>query len=564
MGIAAFFKNVVNTCGKFAVDTAVGLPGNILGDTISDIIQNAVNKYTDRHTLNSVTRDYVKSLECVDILGAVAEECVGKKYKHEKDLITEFFKKLLALYSEERNSDSAIMEGFLAKSETYNGLTPDDKALVRDTFYELREHLLDQQFKKLGDDNKVLYHCIESLFDPKAFAKAIAEELAGKKTDAEVAEVVKSKYSFTYIKHECPECKAQGSHYVRYDAKTGRLHCDHCNATFTLEHNQKNYLTKDYFDNALKILEGNLTKIVIEDGDKTRMTVTEQGGAILGAIADLRSDINGNNATLIQKTAVLEEENRKQKKELEEKQKQIEQLKQTASGSSTRNSTFVSNNPPKQNDVGFRTPYNANKYSIDEIDFNLMASIANGNKKTPYSEKENDKAGASGIYKGKYSFPNGNSYDGDMLNGKPYGHGIENNVLGRKKFEGEYKDGERYGHGIEYHYNGEKEFEGEYKDGERHGHGIEYHYNGEKEFEGVYKDGKRHGHGIEYRYDGEKEFEGEYENGKRHGHGIEYSRGNKKFEGEYQEGLRHGYGIEYGGGNKKFEGEYQNGKNARN
>ena len=296
MGIAAFFKNVVNTCGKFAVETAVGLPGNILGDTISDIIQNAVNKYTDRHTLNSVTRDYVKSLECVDILGAVAEECVGKKYKHEKDLITEFFKKLLALYSEERNSDSAIMEGFLAKSETYNGLTPDDKALVRDTFHELRKHLLDQQFKKIGDDDKVLYHCIESLLDPKAFAEEIAKKFSALDSNAQVAEVVKSNYSFTYIKHECPGCHTNN---VRYNPEKRGLLCVSCGDKFTLEpleQNWKDHLSKEHFDKAIKELEDDLKEVVEGEGEKTRESLDNMQDKIEKQdkkLDEIKNSING-------------------------------------------------------------------------------------------------------------------------------------------------------------------------------------------------------------------------------------------------------------------------------
>ena len=148
-------------------------------------------------------------------------------------------------------------------------------------------------------------------------------------------------------------------------------------------------------------------------------------------------------------------------------------------------------------------------------------------------------------------------------------------------FEGEYLNGKRKGKGIEYYNGGELKFKGEYLNGKRNGKGKEYYDDDKLMFEGEYINGKRwNGKGYnksdniefeikngkgnvkEYYDDGELEFEGDYLNGKRNGKGVEYyDDGNIEFEGEYLNGKINGKGKDYfKNGHLKFEGEYLNGK----
>ena len=58
-------------------------------------------------------------------------------------------------------------------------------------------------------------------------------------------------------------------------------------------------------------------------------------------------------------------------------------------------------------------------------------------------------------------------------------------------FEGEYLNGKRHGKGIEYDINGRWEFNGEYLNGEKNGKGIEYKKNGDMSFIGKYLNGEK-------------------------------------------------------------------------
>ena len=126
-------------------------------------------------------------------------------------------------------------------------------------------------------------------------------------------------------------------------------------------------------------------------------------------------------------------------------------------------------------------------------------------------------------------------------------------------FEGQYLNGKKSGKGIEYYENGEIKFEGIYLNGKKikgkgydsegnknfilkgNGKGKEIYNNGNIKFKGEYLNGKRwfgkgfneyrrelfeikYGRGIikEYDYNGKLEFEGECINGKKNGKGIEY------------------------------------------
>ena len=81
-------------------------------------------------------------------------------------------------------------------------------------------------------------------------------------------------------------------------------------------------------------------------------------------------------------------------------------------------------------------------------------------------------------------------------------------------------------------------YEGEYLNWKKQGKGIEYDYYENKIYEGEYLNGIRHGKGKEYDKDENKIYEGEYLEGKRHGKGIEYDNQGDAYEVEYYEGKK--------------------------
>ena len=121
-------------------------------------------------------------------------------------------------------------------------------------------------------------------------------------------------------------------------------------------------------------------------------------------------------------------------------------------------------------------------------------------------------------------------------------------------------------------------FQGEYLNGKKYGKGIEFYDNGNIKYEGYYLNGKRwngmmhdkifytvcniiNGKGIIKEYDNENNliFEGEYFYGLRNGKGKEYNKDrNLIFNGEYLYGKRwNGYGYD---ANKNIIYELKNGK----
>ena len=157
-------------------------------------------------------------------------------------------------------------------------------------------------------------------------------------------------------------------------------------------------------------------------------------------------------------------------------------------------------------------------------------------------------------------------------------HGIEYRYNNKKHmiFEHEYKNGKKIGkEKMKIFFNDKLIFEGESLNEKKNGKGIEYDLKGKKIFEGEYLNDKRNGKGIEYNFDGE--FEGEFRNGKKwdgigknkkgeidydiiDGYGTikEYDKGKLIYEGECSNGYRHGIGIEYDfiTGKIKYKGRF--------
>ena len=122
-------------------------------------------------------------------------------------------------------------------------------------------------------------------------------------------------------------------------------------------------------------------------------------------------------------------------------------------------------------------------------------------------------------------------------------------------FEGEYLNRKRNGKGIEYYNNGKKKFEGEYLNGKRHGEGIEYNENGNINYIGEYLNGERWKAKFDIYVKGNKATI-EYVNGQIWN--FKYYDNRNKIISEIKEGK--GYRKFFYNYTLRFEGGYLNGK----
>ena len=183
----------------------------------------------------------------------------------------------------------------------------------------------------------------------------------------------------------------------------------------------------------------------------------------------------------------------------------------------------------------------------------------------------------------KYEYQKKNKkYEGNFLNGKYDGKGIEYDESEKEIVQGEYKEGKLIkgtytlndynyikqkgfnytrvkivgigeinrdhtlfsGKGIHYDINGLKIYEGTCSN-YSYEKGILYNGYGDKLYEGDFKKNKYSGKGILY-FLGRKIYEGEFLDGLYDGEGILYKRdGTKEHEGHFSKGLEHGYGVSY-------------------
>lgn len=100
---------------------------------------------------------------------------------------------------------------------------------------------------------------------------------------------------------------------------------------------------------------------------------------------------------------------------------------------------------------------------------------------------------------GRYAWPNGDSYNGEWLDDKRHGKGIDTYASGHR-YTGEFADGQRHGQGTYTFPDGES-YVGEWREGKRHGVGTNIFPDGER-YVGEWRQGDRHGQGVAYRADG--------------------------------------------------------------
>ncbi|XP_042509456.1 phosphatidylinositol 4-phosphate 5-kinase 5-like [Macadamia integrifolia] len=141
----------------------------------------------------------------------------------------------------------------------------------------------------------------------------------------------------------------------------------------------------------------------------------------------------------------------------------------------------------------------------------------------------------SGVY---YYVLNG-KYEGDWIDGRYEGYGIENWARG-SKYRGQYRQGLRHGYGVYRFYTGDS-YAGEWFNGQSHGMGVQTCSDGSC-YVGEFKCGVKHGLGC-YHFRNGDTYGGEYFGDKIHGFGVYHFANGHCYEGSWHEGQKHGFGM---------------------
>eukprot|EP01006_Ploeotia_vitrea_P017307 TRINITY_DN48404_c0_g1_i1.p1 TRINITY_DN48404_c0_g1~~TRINITY_DN48404_c0_g1_i1.p1 ORF type:complete len:602 (+),score=119.80 TRINITY_DN48404_c0_g1_i1:37-1842(+) len=142
--------------------------------------------------------------------------------------------------------------------------------------------------------------------------------------------------------------------------------------------------------------------------------------------------------------------------------------------------------------------------------------------------------------KEKYTFSNGDVYEGEWLSGAMHGTGIYTYNKTGNRYEGDWKNNQKEGNGT-YHYKASgNKYSGEWKAGVKNGKGT-FIDNENNKYEGEWKTGQMSGHGS-YTYANQDKYVGYFEKNEFNGMGcFTYANGDK-YEGEWLDGQQHGKG----------------------
>jgi hypothetical protein len=151
--------------------------------------------------------------------------------------------------------------------------------------------------------------------------------------------------------------------------------------------------------------------------------------------------------------------------------------------------------------------------------------------------------------KGKYTFKNGNIYDGEYKNDKMNGYGIYEDM--EFIYEGYFLNDKKHGQGSEVNKTNTYRYEGEWKDNLKNGLGKEI-LPDKSRYEGTYLNGKKNGKGKLYLSNGSI-YDGELKNDKLEGHGTLKWSDDKIYIGQWQDSCLSGFGV-FQNKNKLYKG----------
>ncbi|GAA0166651.1 kinase [Lithospermum erythrorhizon] len=176
---------------------------------------------------------------------------------------------------------------------------------------------------------------------------------------------------------------------------------------------------------------------------------------------------------------------------------------------------------------------------------------AYGNGDVYEGEFHKGKCSGSGVY---YYYMSGR-YEGDWVDGKYDGYGVETWARG-SRYRGQYRQGLRHGYGVYRFYTGDV-YAGEWSNGQSHGCGVHTCEDGSR-YVGEFKWGVKHGLGH-YHFRNGDTYAGEYFADKMHGFGVYRFANGHQYEGAWHEGRRQGLGIYTYRNGETQSGHWQNG-----
>jgi len=157
---------------------------------------------------------------------------------------------------------------------------------------------------------------------------------------------------------------------------------------------------------------------------------------------------------------------------------------------------------------------------------------------------------------GTYTWPDGDKYVGQYVNGVRNGQGTYTWANGQK-YVGQYRDGKENGQGTMTYPDG-RTYVGQYVDGKKNGQGTMTYPNGDK-YVGQYVDDRKKGQGTTTWASGYK-YVGQYRDGKENGQGTMTYPSEDKYVGQFRDGKRNGQGTMTWLYGRKHEGQWANSK----
>ncbi len=154
----------------------------------------------------------------------------------------------------------------------------------------------------------------------------------------------------------------------------------------------------------------------------------------------------------------------------------------------------------------------------------------------------------------KLTYPNGSSYEGQLVNGLKHGIGKCTYPSGAF-YEGEWAKDLNHGKGTYIQVDG-LSYKGDWAKDMRHGKGILIYPDGSS-YEGDWVEDAMHGKGI-FRYPDGSSYEGDWVQGARHGRGIFRYPDGSSYEGDWVQGARHGRGTFTYSNQSTYEGGWAN------
>ncbi|KAL0351474.1 UNVERIFIED_CONTAM: hypothetical protein Scaly_1536100 [Sesamum calycinum] len=196
----------------------------------------------------------------------------------------------------------------------------------------------------------------------------------------------------------------------------------------------------------------------------------------------------------------------------------------------------------------------ASKTHSKPVQWFIGESNLNKLERKPQSKKENSVKKI--IREGVEFYSNGDFYEGEFHKGRCNGSGVYNYFV-NGRYEGDWIDGRYDGYGIESWARGSR-YKGQYRQGLRHGYGVYKFYTGDT-YAGEWCNGQSHGIGVQTCADGSC-YIGEFKCGVKHGLGCYHFRNGDRYAGEYFGDKIHGFGVYHFANGHYYEGSWHEGR----